>query len=119
MTLQEASKRFDIPIEILQQYEENGLLQNADPDDKSDGYEEDDFRQLGLARFLLNAGFTLKETKKYLKLMKDKGTKEEQIRMLRKQRFELLDGIHEKQQILDQLDFLIWEKRSNRGEVSG
>ena len=46
--------------------------------------------------------------------MKDSKTNEEQIRMLRKQRFELLDGIHEKQQLLDQLDYMILEKKKQQ-----
>lgn len=42
--------------------------------------------------------------KKYLRLLNDKtGSKEEQIRILRKQRYQLLDDIHDKQQALDEL----------------
>ncbi len=36
-------------------------------------------------------------------------TKEEQIRILRKNRLQLLDEIHSKQQLLDQLDYMIHE----------
>lgn len=36
-------------------------------------------------------------------------TKEEQIRILRKRRAQLLDEIHGKQQLLDQLDYMIHE----------
>ncbi|MCM1088910.1 MAG: MerR family transcriptional regulator [Muribaculaceae bacterium] len=107
LTLQEASKMYDIPLDTLLQYEKNGLLQNTE----SGSYAEDDFRKLGLVNFLLNAGFTQKEIRRYLELMDGNGTDEEQIRMLRKQRYELLEGIHEKQQILDKIDYMIWEKR--------
>lgn len=42
-------------------------------------------------------------------------TKEEQIRILRKRRAQLLDEIHGKQQLLDQLDYMIHEmKKINR-----
>lgn len=111
LTLQDASKMFDIPVDILQQYEKSGLLQSTEQNKKTGSYEEDDFKQLGLVRFLLDAGFTQKETRRYLDLMKNNGTDEEQIRMLRKQRCELLEGIHEKQQMLDQIDYMIWEKK--------
>lgn len=48
--------------------------------------------------------------KKYLNLLENKtGSKEEQIKILRKQRFKLLDDIHEKQQSLDELDYMIDE----------
>jgi hypothetical protein len=36
-------------------------------------------------------------------------TKEEQIRILRKSRSQLLDEIHSKQQLLDQLDYMLHE----------
>lgn len=36
-------------------------------------------------------------------------TKEEQIRILRKRRAQLLNEIHGKQQLLDQLDYMIHE----------
>lgn len=111
LTLQDASKMFGIPVDTLQQYEKNGFLQGMVKDSKAGNYEEDDFKQLGLVHFLLNAGFTQKEVRKYLELIKNNETGEEQIRMLRKQRCELLDGIHEKQQMLDQIDYMIWEKK--------
>lgn len=48
--------------------------------------------------------------KKYLSLLENKtGSKEEQIKILRKQRFKLLEDIHEKQQSLDELDYMIDE----------
>ena len=48
--------------------------------------------------------------KKYLRLLEDKtASKEEQIRILRKQRYQLLDDIHDKQQTLDALDYMIRE----------
>lgn len=44
------------------------------------------------------------------KLIKEDGkTKEERIRILRKYRAQLLDEIHGKQQLLDQLDYILYE----------
>lgn len=44
------------------------------------------------------------------RLVKENGkTKEEQIRILRKKRAELLVEIHEKQQTLDGVDYMIYE----------
>lgn len=50
------------------------------------------------------------------RMVKEYGkTKEEQIRILRKSRSQLLDEIHSKQQLLDQLDYMIHEiKKINR-----
>ena len=39
-------------------------------------------------------------------------TKEEQFRILKKKRFDLLDEIHAKQQALDRLDFKIYELKN-------
>ena len=47
--------------------------------------------------------------KRYFELTKCKGTNEKQIIMLRKQRKKLLEDIHRKQQLLDNVDYLIWK----------
>ena len=53
--------------------------------------------------------------KRYLRLLDDKTvSKEEQIRILRKQRYRLLDEIHNKQQILDELDYMIMEIKKTK-----
>lgn len=50
-----------------------------------------------------------------MKQIRGKGkTKEEQIRILRKSRMQLLDEIHGKQQLLDQLDYLVHEIQNDR-----
>lgn len=110
MTLKEASERFRISIEKLNYYEENGLivyetLVNDVPD-----YTEDELRKVGVIHALLTAGMDVNMLRKYLQLLRKKvGSKDEQIRILRKQRCELLDEIHCKQQSLDELDYMIDE----------
>ena len=58
---------------------------------------------------------TLEEVTRQVK--KSGKTKEEQIRILRKNRLQLLDEIHSKQQLLDQLDYMIHEIKKD-SEVS-
>lgn len=41
-------------------------------------------------------------------------TREEQIKILRKSRGQLLDEIHGKQQLLDQLDYMIYEIKKEK-----
>lgn len=112
MTLEEASERFRISIEKLNYYKENGLivyetLVNDVPD-----YTEDELRKVGVIHALLTAGMDVNMLRKYLQLLRKKvGSKDEQIRILRKQRCELLDEIHRKQQSLDELDYMIDEIR--------
>lgn len=59
-------------------------------------------------RFLAKAGKYLKRLEA---LQSEDGREEDIIRILRKFRFELLDRIHEKQQCLDSLDYLIYRMR--------
>ena len=116
MTLKEASERFRISIEKLNYYEENGLivcetLVNDVPD-----YTENELRKVGIIHALTTAGMDVNVLRKYLQLLRKKvGSKDEQIRILRKQRYEVLDEIHCKQQSLDELDYMIDEIR--KGET--
>lgn len=110
MTLNEASRRFHISMEKLNFYEENGLLEHQIRPDGVPDYTEADLRRMGLIHSLLKAGLNIDTLKTYLSLLEKKtGSKEEQIKILRKQRFKLLDDIHEKQQSLDALDYMISE----------
>lgn len=55
---------------------------------------------------------TIEELNHFLQLFDPAaGTKEEQIRMLKKQRYQLLDDIHQRQRLLDRLDYLIHEMK--------
>ena len=58
---------------------------------------------------------TLEEVTRQVK--KSGKTKDDQIRILRKKRLQLLDEIHSKQQLLDQLDYMIHEIKKD-SEVS-
>lgn len=114
MTLNEASKRFHISMEKLKSYEENGLLEHQALADGTFDYTEAEIRQIGLIHALLKSGMNMEILKRYLKLLDDKtGSKEEQIRILRKQRYKLLDDIHDKQQTLDELDYMIRETKKS------
>lgn len=108
MTLQEAAVRFQINIEKLDFYEKNGLLEckqfiNGVPD-----YTENELCRVGLIHSLLKAGFNIDSLKKYFSLPDhNDANKKEKIHLLRKQRYQLLDEIHGKQQALDEIDYLI------------
>jgi len=60
--------------------------------------------------YIRRQGMTLGEIEK---LQKDEKTKEEQIRIIRKERGRLLEEIHGKQQLLDRLDYMLHEMKSN------
>ena len=61
-------------------------------------------------RFLQKAGMDEENLRQLETLRKEDG-KEEMVRSLRKFRFEVLEKIHEKQQCLDSLDYLIYKVR--------
>lgn len=112
MTLNEASRRFQISMEKLKCYEENSLLEHRTLADGTFDYTETELRRVGLIHSLLKSGMKMDTLRKYLRLLNDKtGGKEEQIRMLQKQRCLLLEAIHDKQQALDELDYLIRETK--------
>lgn len=114
MTLNEASKRFHICMEKLKTYEEHHLLEHQTLADGTFDYTETELRRVGLIHSLLKSGMDMEALKKYLRLLNDQtGSKEEQIRILRKQRCQLLDDIHDKQQALDELDYMIREAKKN------
>ncbi|MCM1008435.1 MAG: MerR family DNA-binding protein [Ruminococcus flavefaciens] len=69
------------------------------------------YENSGLIQLLTDVGFTPEEIKDYLELSETSPNDEEQIRMVRRHRRKLLDDIHEKQKLLDKLDFIIWEKK--------
>ncbi|BCI60807.1 MerR family transcriptional regulator [Solibaculum mannosilyticum] len=110
MTLQEASKCLNLKIETLNFYENNGLLKGAKSDDDSTDYQETELRRTIQFHFLLKAGMDLNTLKHLITLMNAKSnTDADQVRILRKCRYQLLEEIHEKQQLLDQVDYLIHE----------
>lgn len=113
MTLNEASKRFHISMEKLKNYEENGLLEYQTLADGTFDYTETELRRIGLIHSLIKSGMNMEVLKKYLRLLNDEtASKEEQIKILRKQRYQLLDDIHDKQQALDELDYMIRETKN-------
>lgn len=116
MTLEEAAREFSVSTDILEGYVTSGFIKKRKTKEEKE-YCEEDFESLGLIEMLLSTGFTSEDIKKYLALCEQTGTEEEQIRLLRKQRGPLLDEIHRKQQLLDQLDFLIWNKKKRGGRV--
>lgn len=111
MTLEEAEKRFLLPPGLLEQYISYGFLRKDGMRKGMKNYRDEDFEYLGLIRILMDAGFASEDTKRYLRLLENQGTEQQQIRMLQKQRRVVLDDVHKRQQVLDQLDFMIWEKK--------
>ncbi len=108
MTLAEAEKRYALPESVLLDYIACGFIRKTG----DDVYADEDFRNLGLLHTLKNSRLSSADIKRYLALSNQTDGKMGMIRMLRKQRRILLNEIHEKQELLDQLDALI--QQTNR-----
>lgn len=108
MTMEEACRRYQIDQEELRCYERTGLLACNRTEDGHFDYQQADLQRAGFIHSLLETGFQIEELKQFLQLFDQAaGTGEEQIRILKKRRYQLLDDIHQKQQMLDRLDYLI------------
>lgn len=114
MTLYEVSRRFGISEQSLRDYEEHGIL-HCQEKDRIAEYSEEELKELSEFHFLAEAGMDMNSLKEFIFLQKKKNSQENQVRLLRKLRFEMLNDIHEKQQKLDSVDFLI-SKIRQRGK---
>ncbi len=112
MTLKEASRQFCISMDRLKSYEENGLILCERLVDGIPDYTEEELGKAGLIHSLLESGMEMEVLQKFMCLLREKAeSREEQVRILRRQRYRLLDEIHGKQQLLDELDYMISEKK--------
>ena len=69
MTIQEASKRYKIPIEILREYESWGLCGAVKKVMGVWQYDEEDIRRLSTIMTLHDVGFSNKEVENYTRLL--------------------------------------------------
>ena len=69
-------------------------------------------RKIGVIGSLLKAGLAYEDIRQYLS-QSNSGTEntEEILRILRQHRYSLLENIHEKQRLLDEIDYLIDDMR--------
>ena len=113
MTLEEASKRFGVDLDKLKNYEKNGLLTPIEILSSGEKqYTEEEVRKIGVIGSLLKAGLAYEDIRQYLS-QSNSGTEntEEILRILRQHRYNLLENIHEKQRLLDEIDYLIDDMR--------
>ena len=108
MTIDEVFGSFQIDPAKLRYYEEAGLLTCRRLTDGGRDYRGEELRRIGRIESLLKAGIspeTLRDNP--VLLDEDAKTGGERIRLLKRQRFRLLEDIHVKQQSLDCLDYII------------
>ena len=109
MTIEEASKKYNIPIKILKEYESWGLFQEVKKVMGSWQYDETDLERLSLIMTLHDLDFTVEEVEKYMKLSLEKN-EGECLNLLNKKRKGILDEVHLKEKQLLRIDYLRYEK---------
>lgn len=115
MTIDEASKKYNIPIAILKEYESWGLCGVVKTVMGDWQYDDEDIERLSTIMTLHDIGFTNDEVEQYMRLLlAGSDTKEKRLQMLMTLRNQALDEIHFKQKQLDRLDYLRYAMRSDR-----
>ncbi|MBP3690356.1 MAG: hypothetical protein J6I74_03425 [Schwartzia sp.] len=68
----------------------------------------------GLSALLESAGFEPTDVRRYMELSARSGTEAARARILRGQRGRLMDELHRRQQVLDKVDYLIWQAENGK-----
>lgn len=111
--MDEVSRRYQIPIKILKEYESWGGC-NAVKEVMGDWqYDGKDLERLSLIMTLHDIGFVKEDIEEYMTLMiQGVGTNNKRLRILEKKRAMLLDEIHFQEKKLNHLDYLRYEIKS-------
>lgn len=114
MTLEECEKYYQLDGNELRFYLKNGLL-NCPKDMAGQlDYSQLDLEQLGFLRSLRKAGIPAGKLALFIDAPDGHAEKKnEQLRLLKKLRYQLLEHLHQEQQQLDSLDYLIHKINSS------
>ncbi len=107
MTIDEVSQRYNIPLEILREYESWGLTCSKGKVKGDWQYDDEDIELLSMVMTLRDIGFDAQEREAYMKLLSQgESSRQQRLAMLNKHRKVTLDEIHLKETQLEQLDYL-------------
>ena len=107
MTIQEASDRYQIPMNILKEYESWGLCGAVKKVMGAWQYDDKDLERLSLIMTLHDIGFTTEEVETYIRLTLEQADSElERLRMLNRKRDSALNKLHFRERQLQRLDYL-------------
>ena len=113
MTINEASERYHIPLEILQEYERWGLCGAVKKVMGAWQYDDTDLERLSMIVTLHDIWFENAETEAYMKLLLEpKNNSDQCLKMLEEKRRALLDDIHFREKQISTLDYLRYQIRS-------
>ena len=107
MTINEASERYHIPVEVLKEYENWGLCDEVKKVMGVWQYDDQDIQRLSMIMTLHDVVFDNSEVESYMRLLLEgDSTEKERLDMLNKKRGATLDELHFKQKQLDRVDYL-------------
>lgn len=107
MTIQEASEHYQIPMNILQEYESWGLCGAVKKVMGTWQYDDTDLERLSIIMTLHDIGFSTEEVKTYMRLLLEcQNSCSQRLEMLEQKRSAALDEIHFKEHQLRHLDYL-------------
>lgn len=115
MTINEASERYQIPMEILREYESWGLCGTVKKVMGAWQYDDQDLERLGMIMTLHDIGFQNDEVEEYMRLLLEgENTEEQRMQMLNKRRVIALDEIHLREKQLDRVDYLRYKIQNKK-----
>lgn len=107
MTIEEASERYLIPLDILKEYESWGLCDTVKKVMGVWEYDDQDIERLSMIMTLHDIGFEKDEIEEYMHLLLEgQSTETQRLSMLNKKRSETLDEVHFKEAQINRLDYL-------------
>ena len=116
MTRQEISRRYQIPLDVLLEYEEWALCGADKQMADAWQYDDSDLERLSMVMTLLEIGFRVREAEVYLHLaLEGERSGAQRLRMLEERRSAILEEIHCKERQLQRLDCLRHALRMARG----
>ena len=117
MTIQEASRRYKIPVKILREYESWGLCGAVKKVMGAWQYDDTDLERLSMIMTLHDIGFSSQEIEIYMRLtLEENHWEEPRLIMLNRKRDEILDALHFRERHLSRLDYLRHELRKQQDE---
>ena len=120
MTIYEASERYQIPIELLREYESWGLCGAVKKVMGDWQYDDQDLERFSMIMTLHDIGFSNEEVETYMRLLiAGEDTKDKRLHMLNKKRDSALDEIHFREKQLERMDYLRYQIRQSKKETIG
>lgn len=117
MTIHEASERYQIPMEILKEYEAWGLCGTVKKVMGAWQYDAQDLERLSMIMTLHDSGFSNEEVEEYMRLLLEKeNTEKQRMDMLNRRRGTALDEIHLREKQLERLDYLRFKIQKAKGD---